>query len=305
MAALVLHAVCFLVPVPTPTHTEPVVPTAVRIRFQTTPRRSAPKRVARTRPKRQRRAPKRVRRTQPQTPPKSLRPRPPTASAPTVRPSPDTTPESGPESRATPSSPGDGPSLPIGLRRPEIEAPPAKPRGLRRRSNGTYVYDAGPFKGVITPNGDFYFEDIDLQVAPTGTFRFDLTDSVMRALGDDPYVHRKMNFVRETAEFRAWLRRTSVTTSLERAVLGMRDRLDTIWRRSDLDRREKKVIFFEIWDGAIEHGARKGYGDFVRASVRSFIRRRLPPGTPGSYTREELEHFNRISTSLVPFQPYD
>ncbi len=89
-------------------------------------------------------------------------------------------------------------------------------------------------------------------------------------------------------------------------LASLPDRLDALWRRSDLTPAARRALLFEMWDECAETGepAEVQDGMAARAAIVAFIRRALPAGGADAYLAEELGALNRRRTSRVPFRPY-
>jgi hypothetical protein len=93
---------------------------------------------------------------------------------------------------------------------------------------------------------------------------------------------------------------------LQEALLRMPAWLERLWQEPGRTPAERRELYFLLWDECAEEGpedvvlgARQ-----VRATIETFIRRRLPEGSPHGYTAAELELFNRERSSTRPFDPY-
>ncbi len=173
--------------------------------------------------------------------------------------------------------------------------------------------DAGSFVAHIAPDGSFWFEDVEVQAGLRGTspasssiLVFDVTDSAMRSLRSDPYLHRKKRFLEQTEGLREKLRAHALKSNLRDALEALEPRLESIVGRDEMSWAERRKLLFEIWDGAVETGddARGRAGHLVRSRVLGFIAERLPPGTPGAYPVEELTKLDALRRSEAHFRPY-
>ncbi|MBZ0237694.1 MAG: hypothetical protein K8M05_35590 [Deltaproteobacteria bacterium] len=135
----------------------------------------------------------------------------------------------------------------------------------------------------------------------------ELTDWVMRKLGEDPYQSDKLLWMDETREERAQIGRVHRERELKRSDEIMRRHLDRLWARADLGLKEKKVALFELWDDGAEDGDAKlvEAANRARTLVIGFVRARLPRGSAGAYTAAELDALNRRRTSRARFAPYE
>lgn len=173
----------------------------------------------------------------------------------------------------------------------------------RTRKGGWKVLCAG-WRARILPDGSVRFSDASLRWLGLG-FTFDLTDAVMRAHGDDPYLAAKLQFLKETRTFRrrmrrAWYRRQG------RAFLQALPKMLQGIVRSRLSPADKRRLLFELWDECLETGRSElaSMGRLARSRILAFIRKAFPKGTTKGYTQQELVRFNRIRTSKASFDPY-
>ncbi|MBX2812276.1 MAG: hypothetical protein KTR25_10725 [Myxococcales bacterium] len=180
------------------------------------------------------------------------------------------------------------------------------PKGLRRLKDGSYAKKLGPVTAHITAEGDVYFRNQSLQVTSLTQLRFDMTDAVIRSLGDDPYAQRKQQFLRETRTFRAQLRKAAWQRNWQTAKRNIFKRLRTIWYRSQATASIRKKKLFKIWDGVYQgqESDRRAAGEYIRAAVLHFIKTEIPRSSVDHYTTNELRWFKLVQTSSGTFQPY-
>jgi hypothetical protein len=135
---------------------------------------------------------------------------------------------------------------------------------------------------------------------------FDLSDALIRSLGEDPYAARKLALLDRTRDERAAIARVHHGEALERSVSRLRDHLAAIWSRGDLDAAARRQILFELWDECAERGsaADLAAAGAARATIIGFIRRRLPKGTAAAYSAAELARLNDQRSSRARFEPY-
>jgi hypothetical protein len=127
----------------------------------------------------------------------------------------------------------------------------------------------------------------------------DITDAILRALGQDPYRVQKARFLAATFEVRMKLaaaaQKEYVFTSLDRLPAALAD----LWRDARYSLRERRQILFELWCEA----DRPPEGSQARIIIEAFIRRALPCGSPDAYTPAELQA-NRTDATGQKFSPY-
>jgi hypothetical protein len=127
----------------------------------------------------------------------------------------------------------------------------------------------------------------------------DITDEILRALGQDPYRVQKARFLAATFEVRMKMataaQREDEFTSLDRLPAA----LATLWRDARYSVRERRRVLFELWceaDSPLD-------GPQVRTIIEAFIRRELPCGSPDAYTPAELQD-SRAAAAGQKFSPY-
>jgi hypothetical protein len=128
---------------------------------------------------------------------------------------------------------------------------------------------------------------------------FDVTDELMRLLGEDPYRYEKARFLAATFELRVRLAADSQREILRAALAELPARLEALWRDERLTRRERRHVLFLLW---AETDARPEAGGRARSAIERFVRTRLGPGTADAFTGDELEALNRGRERC--FQPY-
>jgi hypothetical protein len=122
--------------------------------------------------------------------------------------------------------------------------------------------------------------------------RVDITDPIMRAGGQDPYLADKLRLADSTRPARqAMAARARAETSIA-ALRGLRPRLEALWARTELSARERRWLLFLLWDECDD----TSHGSTARATIIGFIRRRHI-----AYPRAELEEFNRRRSSRQEF----
>jgi hypothetical protein len=135
----------------------------------------------------------------------------------------------------------------------------------------------------------------------------EITDYVMRKLGQDPYQSDKLLWMDETRDERAKIGSVHRERQLKRADEIMRRHLDRLWARTDLGIAAKREALFELWDDGAEDGDAMlvEAANRARALVVGFVRAKLPAGSAGAFTAAELDRLNRRRTSRARFAPYE
>jgi len=207
------------------------------------------------------------------------------------------------------------------VRAPKPYVPVGDPRlkelGPRMRSDGDggYKEDRARFSARIDRDGRIKFKDkgnvqLDAVGAGWGGLTlfgsFDLTDAVLRALGDDPYAYEKMLIMERTREARAAMAMEERSENLREAQRKLPRLLEKVWAHTTWTPAQRRRLLFALWDEVDEDGddeVRKA-GAGVRAIIESFIRRALPEDGPDAFTADELEAMNRARRSRTRFEPY-
>jgi hypothetical protein len=120
---------------------------------------------------------------------------------------------------------------------------------------------------------------------------FDLIDEIMRMLGQDPYSLEKARFLSATLEFRIKLAIEARKADMKNALDHLPSRLDELWGDGRYTARERRRILYEIWYEV----DRTPDGERAARIIDDFIHRRLPCGSPDTYTAAELEAFSRLT----------
>lgn len=134
----------------------------------------------------------------------------------------------------------------------------------------------------------------------------DITDVVMRAVGEDPYAARKLDLLDRTRDERAGIAAVHRRDSLRESIPALRRQLAALWRDRRLPAVERRRLLFDLWDECAETGSDDVVASAAtaRAVIVAFIRRKLPPGSRDAYTDAELRRLNASRTSSAPFAPY-
>ena len=141
------------------------------------------------------------------------------------------------------------------------------------------------------------FAGLFIVAAVNGTM--DLTDEIMRALGQDPYRAEKARFLAATFEVRMKLAVEAHREDMRKSLDRLPDALADLWRDSRYSARERRRVLFEIWretDGTPE-GAR------AESIIERFIQRQLPCGSPDAYPPSEFQA-HQSSLPGRAFSPY-
>ena len=141
---------------------------------------------------------------------------------------------------------------------------------------------------VCPPGSSCYVLPVPISVEVRGSF--DLTDEIMRGMGQHPYAHEKARFLSATFEFRIRMaiaaRKADLKSSLER----LPERLADLLGDERYTARERRRILYELWcetDQTLD-------GERAARTIEVFIGRRLPCDSPLGYTADELESLRKL-----------
>ncbi|MEL7372436.1 MAG: hypothetical protein AAFN74_26165, partial [Myxococcota bacterium] len=198
---------------------------------------------------------------------------------------------------------------------------------LKRTAGGGFLYTAPTFSAQIAPDGQVVIRDrlVKGVLSPGGIERgpgvqpliikppmvgvkLDVTDLVMSAVGDDPYLHRKLTFLEETSDLRAELAAQACQQRLKKALYTLRSDLERIWDDAATPAKRRRYQLFRLWDDCAEATDDEtvvGYAEQARATIIAFIRERLPQSSIFAYSTAELIALNRRRHSSVAFEPYN
>lgn len=135
---------------------------------------------------------------------------------------------------------------------------------------------------------------------------FDLTDWLMRSVGNDPYSPRKARFLDETREERAELAAADARETMRDVLAELGAYLQATWADTRMPAPERRRILFALWDECAESGSPElvSASQRARATIMAFIRKHLPAGSQDAYTAAELEAYSRRKKSRAQFAPY-
>jgi hypothetical protein len=170
------------------------------------------------------------------------------------------------------------------------------------------------YRFSIDSDGSIHFADrppIELgpalllgMVGIVGTF--DLTDLVMRLHGDDPYSYDKARVIELTRDMRSKMTDHDRAHRLREAVAVLPRQLLALWSRRDLAPAGRRKMLFSLWDELLEGGTSPEARAAIeaRTTILTFVRTRIPAGTPDAFTPTELTQLNARRRSQATFAPY-
>lgn len=200
--------------------------------------------------------------------------------------------------------------------------PPETPKSghLKPVGRGRQTSDQDVFTLHVAEDGSVEIEDapsVDVHVLRIGRVplpfiygRFDLTDALMRATGNDPYAAKKLKLLDETREERYEMGVAYKQKQYARTPQILRKNLEVLFA-TKTDPAELKQALFEMWDESIdadEPGTESeeavGAGLVARKLVVGAILTHFPADSADAYTAAELAACNRKRTSKGAFAPY-
>jgi hypothetical protein len=105
-------------------------------------------------------------------------------------------------------------------------------------------------------------------------FTFDLTDLLMRAVGQDPYIYEKRKLFAATFEWRAERAAQVRREEMRAALSALPSRLRELWADAAIASKKKALLLREIWD---EVDATSADGQRARRIIENFARTRGVP----------------------------
>jgi len=135
--------------------------------------------------------------------------------------------------------------------------------------------------------------------------KFDLTNQLMRAVGQNPYRYEQHRLAEETREERICRMKAAQEQNEREALFRLSGQLATIWNEtSPVDL--KRNLLFSLWDECREESTDAGTVSALayQATIESFIRKHLPAGSALAFTNTELASLNQRRTSSRKFDPY-
>ncbi len=192
------------------------------------------------------------------------------------------------------------PVVELGRTRPP-DAPPAAPEVELRREGSALVARAGRMEARIDADGE-----LELIERSSGPMAFDLTELLMSARGEDALAHHRRVLLEATREERRARADAACETRLQTSVLELERALEAIWADPARTPVERRRLIFELWDECAEEGspAVLRASALARATIESFVRRRLPAGGPDAYPVAELALLDRHRLASRRFDPY-
>lgn len=197
---------------------------------------------------------------------------------------------------------------------PRALTPKALPNVIRRPKNeeiGREVEGRGEVKmrlrdgrieGFEDPQPEAHFAIGPGMIGVAG--KFDLNDSVLRALGGKPYRYEQGRLAESTREERICQMLEADRRDRRQALFELKGRLNALVAQPDMTLAQQHTLLFELWDECLEGNEADSQGAAARATIEAFIRERMPAEGTKAYTTAELAMLNRRRTSKASFDPY-
>ncbi|MCD6497062.1 MAG: hypothetical protein J7M25_02015 [Deltaproteobacteria bacterium] len=177
---------------------------------------------------------------------------------------------------------------------------------VHRLKNGTIKFSHPGFDAYVRQDGSVRFSGHSVHWLDLG-FTFDLTDALMRAKGQAPYVADKITFMKDTRPWRLGLRHAWFLRRARAFIEGLPQRLRRVWYDQKTTVRHKKQALFDLWDECLDRDGTNlaDMAQIARRIIVSFIRRHLPKNSANAYRSMELSLLNRHRNSKPVFSPYE
>jgi hypothetical protein len=160
-------------------------------------------------------------------------------------------------------------------------------------------FRADPREYAVRRNDPNHWQDQGLIGLGAGiSGRMDLTDELMRLLGQDPYAYEKAKFMRSTSLLRTRMAADHRKQVLKEALEALPRHLAKILEDERFAAVERRRIIFLLWSECDDTAA----GARARAIIELFVRQRLAPSSPGGYVPAELDELN--ANHARRFEPY-
>jgi len=134
---------------------------------------------------------------------------------------------------------------------------------------------------------------------------FDLTDRLLKGLGQNPYRYEQHRLAEATREERLCKMLEAQRSRERSALFRLKDRLTDILMTPGVSDSEKRKTLFELWDECLEpEPGKESSSVAIRGTIEAFIREQLPLHSGRGFLPAELALLNKRRTSSVVFDPY-
>ena len=136
--------------------------------------------------------------------------------------------------------------------------------------------------------------------------RLDVTDQIMKLVGQDPYASAKRAIADDTREERLCMARRYQGERKKQELFDLASKIRRVAARVDLAAAERRALVFDIWDECSEEPETgTDYGAMARATILAVVREVFSPGSDRAYQPSELLALNQRRSSRRRFAPYD
>ncbi len=172
-------------------------------------------------------------------------------------------------------------------------------QGWKSQPGGKKIKDRIAFRATVERNGRITFKDRpSWQLEGPLQARFDVTDAIMRSIGQDPYSFQKMKIADDTRMARDRKAKIRHQQNLAKSVYQLDKKLNLIWNGPQT-MVQKRAIFIQLWKEANGGGVAKDVAKQVRRKIHRFICRTMPQGSTFAFTGKEIAGAKQIG-----FLPY-
>jgi hypothetical protein len=180
-------------------------------------------------------------------------------------------------------------------RRKRPAAPPAPAPPVPMITREDIMEENTKRESICSRGRDCYVPPVGEGAGAGGSF--DLTDEIMRGLGQDPYRVEKARFLAATFELRMQLAVEAQKSAVAAALDQRPAIIEALWLDDRYTARERRRILFELWRES-DQGAD---GARARALIEAFVRKRLACGSPDAYSDGELQGFHASAADFAPY----
>jgi hypothetical protein len=132
----------------------------------------------------------------------------------------------------------------------------------------------------------------------------DISAYLHRKLIGDPYSSRKLKLLDDTRDERVARGTVFRTQQLVRSAELMQRTLVRLWAHES-DPARRRTALFELWDDCDEGPGERGQaGQRARVMILGWIGAKLPRGSAGAFTDDELRQLDARRSSKQAFAPY-
>ncbi len=185
------------------------------------------------------------------------------------------------------------------------DAPPsAATRNVKGRGGvAMHLEDDGTIRKFSDPPAELKAYIGDGVVGIQG--KFDLTDTIMKAVGQNPYRYEQHRLAEATREERLCKMIEAQRNREQSALFGLKERLSEVMMTPGFSDGEKRKTLFELWDECLDQDPTTKLGaSAMRATIEAFVRERLPLHSGRGFAPAELALLNKKRASRAAFNPY-